>query len=118
MAYERFGQTTPQRSQWLVRSSDEGRSWTTPVQVDDPIVGDAAAETTQAKIAAAPSGIFAVAFYDRRLTCPADDPVSADVGRPDRCIDVTIQFYNADGSRRAGNRRVTHESWDPGINTA
>ena len=118
MAYERFDTTTPQRSQWLVRSSDEGRSWTTPVQVDDPIVGDAAADTTQAKIAAAPSGIFAVAFYDRRLTCPADDPAAADVGLPDRCIDVTIQFYNGDGSRRGGNRRVTQESWDPGINPA
>jgi len=118
MAYEAFGTTSPQRSQWLVRSADEGRSWSTPVQVDDPIIGDAAAETTQAKIAAAPSGIFAVAFYDRRLTCPAVDPVAADAGLPDRCIDVTIQFYNADGSARGGNQRVTQESWDPNINPA
>ena len=117
MAFERYGTTTPRRSQWLVRSSDQGRSWSTPVQIDDASVS-MEAETTQAKIFAAPSGIFGVAFYDRRLTCPADDPVAANVGLADRCIDVTIQFYNADGSPRGSNQRVTRESWDPNQNPA
>lgn len=105
MAYEAYGTTTPRRSQWLVRSADEGQTWSTPVQIDDPV---AVGETTQAKIAAAPNGIFAVAFYDRRLACPS--------GAPDSCMDVTIQFFNADGSPRGNNRRVTQESWDPSIN--
>jgi hypothetical protein len=115
MAFERYGTTTPRRSQWLARSSDQGQSWSTPVQIDDANV-DVAAETTQAKIFASPSGIFGVAFYDRRLTCPPDDPVTANVGLPDRCIDISIQFYNADGSRRGSNQRVTQESWDPNQN--
>jgi hypothetical protein len=114
MAFERYGSTTPRRSQWLTRSADQGRSWTTPVQIDDAGV-DTAAETTQAKIFAGSSGIFAVAFYDRRLICPADTP---DAGAVDTCLDVTIQFYNRDGSRRGGNRRATAESWDPNVNPA
>jgi hypothetical protein len=117
MAYERFGATSPQRSQWLVRSGDEGQSWSTPIQIDDMIPDDPAAETAQAKIFAAPSGIFGVAFYDRRLTCPADDP-AGNAGLPDRCIDVTIQFYDPYGGPRGSNRRVTQESWDPNQNPA
>ncbi|OLD73838.1 MAG: hypothetical protein AUF61_00620 [Chloroflexi bacterium 13_1_20CM_66_33] len=112
MAYERYGTTTPRRSQWLVRSSDEGRSWSIPIQIDDASV-DPIAETTQAKIFAAPSGIFGVAFYDRRLVCPSDTPHA---GAVNICIDVTIQFFNPDGSPRGGNRRVTQESWDPNVN--
>ncbi|TMD83489.1 MAG: exo-alpha-sialidase [Chloroflexi bacterium] len=114
MAFERYGTTTPRRSQWLVRSSDEGQTWSIPKQIDDANV-DLLAETTQAKIFAAPSGIFGVAFYDRRLVCPSDTP---DAGAVDTCIDVTIQFFNADGSPRGGNRRVTQESWDPNVNPA
>ncbi|TMD18392.1 MAG: hypothetical protein E6I99_16085 [Chloroflexi bacterium] len=114
MAFERYGTTTPRRSQWLARSSDAGQTWSTPKQIDDANV-DLLAETTQAKIFAAPSGIFGVAFYDRRLVCPSDTP---DAGAVDTCIDVTIQFFNADGSPRGGNRRVTQESWDPNVNPA
>ena len=115
MAFERFGTTTtPRRSQWLVRSIDQGQTWSTPVQIDDKNV-DVAAETTQAKIFAAPSGIFGVAFYDRRLPCPSNTP---DAGALDTCIDVTIQFYNSDGTALGGNQPVTQDSWDPNINPA
>ena len=115
LAYEQFGNGTPARSQWLSESSDAGVTWTALGQIDDP---GAAGQTTQAKIMAAPSGLVAVAFYDRRLACPADDPIAGDVGALDTCLDLTIQFYDATGSKLGGNRRVTQESWDPNVNPA
>jgi hypothetical protein len=115
MAYERYGNGTPLRSQQLSESSDFGATWTSLGQVDDP---GAAGQTTQAKIMSAPSGVVAVAFYDRRLACPVDDPIAADVGATDTCIDVSVQFYDAAGNRLGGNRRVTQESWDPNLNPA
>ncbi|TMD12517.1 MAG: exo-alpha-sialidase [Chloroflexi bacterium] len=115
LAYERYGGGTPARSQWLAESSDAGTTWTSLGQVDDPA---GAGQTTQAKIMSAGSGIVALAFYDRRLACPADDPIAADVGALDTCIDVTIQFFDPNGVRLGGNRRVTRESWDPNVNPA
>lgn len=105
MAFEAYSSTTPRRSQWLTQSADEGQTWSTPLQVDDPV---SVGETTQAKIMAAPNGLFAVAFYDRRLACAS--------GALDTCINVTVQFFNADGSARGSNRRVTQDSWDPSVN--
>jgi hypothetical protein len=112
IAYERFGVGTPNRNQLLAESADDGATWQTLGQIDDAVSGD----TTQAKIMAAPSGILAVAFYDRRLACPAD--VGANAGRLDTCINVTIQFYSANGLRLGANRRVTQDGWDPNINPA
>jgi len=83
------------------------------VQINEPA---AAGDTFQQKVFAAPNGIFGVAFYDRRLACPATDPIAADVGNTNTCIDVTIQFYDPDGTSLGGNRRVTQESWDPNVN--
>jgi len=113
LAYENYDRSVPRGNIWLTRSSDEGRTWTKPVQVNDPT---ATGDTFQQKIFAAPNGIFGVAFYDRRLPCPATDPIVADVGRANTCIDVTIQFYDPNGSARGDNRRVTQESWDPTVN--
>ena len=113
LAYENYDRSVPKGNIWLTQSSDEGKTWTKPVQVNEPT---ASGDTTQQKIFAAPNGIFGVAFYDRRLACPATDPIAADVGRTNTCIDMTIQFYNADGSARGDNRRVTQESWDPNVN--
>jgi len=114
MAFEEFGATTPRRSQWLAESSDSGATWTILGQIDDAVAG----ETTQARIFAAPSGLFGVAFYDRRLACPADDPIAANVGKLDACVDLTIQFFNPDGTPKGGNRRVTQENWDPNVSPA
>ena len=65
---------------------------------------------------AAPSGVLAVAFYDRRLACPAD--AGANAGRLDTCINVTIQFYTANGAPLGANRRITQDGWDPNTNPA
>src|SRR5207244_12208217 len=72
-------------------------------------------DTFQQKVFPAPNGQFAVAFYDRRLACPANDPVTVDIGLVDTCIDVSVQFYAAGGVPIATNRRATLESWDPNV---
>ena len=113
LAYENYDRSQPKGNVWLTRSADEGKTWTKPVQVNDPT---AAGDTFQQKIFAAPNGTFGVAFYDRRLPCPASDPIPANVGAQNTCIDVTVQFYNPDGTPTGGNRRVTQESWDPNVN--
>jgi hypothetical protein len=113
LAYENYDRSVPRGDVWLTQSSDEGKTWSKAVQVNDP---SAVGDTTQQKIMAAPNGTFAIAFYDRRLACPASDPIAADVGKTNTCIDVTIQFFNADGTPLGANRRVTQETWDPNIN--
>jgi hypothetical protein len=113
LAYENYDRSVPKGNIWLTQSSDEGKTWTKPAQVNDLT---ASGDTFQQKIFAAPNGTFGVAFYDRRLTCPPNDPIASDVGKTNTCIDATIQFYNPDGSARGENRRVTQESWDPNVN--
>lgn len=83
--------------------------------MNDP---SAPGDTFQPKVFAATNGMYGVAFYDRRLLCPETDPIAADVGKANTCIDVTVQFYGADGTPRGGNTRVTQESWDPNVNPA
>jgi hypothetical protein len=113
LAYENYDRSIPKGNVWLAQSNDEGKTWSKSVLVND---AGATGDTTQQKIMAAPNGEFAVAFYDRRLPCPATDPIATDIGKANTCIDTTIQFYNADGTPLGGNRRVTQESWDPNIN--
>jgi hypothetical protein len=112
LAYENYDRSIPKGNLWLTESPDEGKTWSKPVLINDP---DAPGDTFQQKIFAATNGLFGVAFYDRRLTCPASDPIPADVGLANTCLDVTIQFYNEDGTPLGGNRRVTAESWDPNV---
>jgi BNR repeat-like domain len=113
LAYENYDRSIPKGNVWLTQSSDEGKTWSKSTLVND---ASAAGDTTQQKIMAAPNGQFAIAFYDRRLPCPASDPIAADIGKTNTCVDTTIQFYSADGTPLGGNRRVTQESWDPNIN--
>ncbi len=113
MAFENYDRSVPKGNLWLTESGNAGGSWSTPTQINDP---SAIGDTFQPKIFAAPNGVFGVAFYDRRLPCPSTDPIPSDVGKLNRCIDVTIQFYGEDGNPIGGNRRVTQESWDPNVN--
>ena len=112
LAYENYDRSLPKGNIWLAQSADEGKTWSKPVQVNDPA---APGDTFQQKVFAAPNGEFGVAFYDRRLACPANDPIPANVGLTNTCIDVTVQFYAEDGTQIGGNRRATLETWDPNV---
>jgi hypothetical protein len=112
LAYENYDRSIPKGNIWLTRSADSGKTWSKAVQVNDPA---APGDTFQQKVVAAPNGTFGVAFLDRRLPCPANDPIPADRGLLNTCIDTTIQFYAPDGTLLGSNRRATLETWDPNV---
>ncbi len=115
LAYENYDRSAAKGNLFVTQSADQGKTWSKATQVND---SSASGDTFQQKIMAAPNGTFSVAFYDRRLACSKSDTIAADIGKTNTCINVSIQFYNADGSPLNGstNRRVTTESWDPNIN--
>jgi len=59
----------------------------------------------------------AVAFYDRRASCPSDASIiPQDRGRSNFCIDVSVQPYKDSGSGAVlsgPNIRASDFSWDP-----
>jgi hypothetical protein len=112
LAFENYDRSLPKGNIWLTQSADEGKTWSKAIQVNDP---SAPGDTFQQKVFAAPNGDFAIAFYDRRLACPPNDPLTANIGHTNTCIDVTVQFYNPSGTPLGGNRRATLESWDPNV---
>jgi hypothetical protein len=102
----------------LTESTDGGKSWSTPIFVNDPSTVNDGTDQFQPTVAASPSGTVAVAFYDRRLACPTGDSniLPADAGRANFCINTSIQFYSdgASGLQALGsNVRVTQATWDP-----
>ena len=97
----------------LYESSDGGVTWNSPLTVND---NNADANMIQPVIAASPNGVEAVAFYDRRLSCPNEPWIlPADVDRANLCLDTSIQFFSDHGALKVigTNIRVTNSSWDP-----
>jgi len=102
----------------FTQSTDGGSNWSAPMTVNDNV--DAPGVPTdqfQPSVAAGPGGAVAVAFYDRRLACPSGPSIlSADAGRTNFCIDVSLQAYKDNGKgavQAGGNVRITKFSWDP-----
>ena len=109
---------------YLTGSFDGGQTWTTPFRVND---NAGQTEALQPNLNVAPNGTVSVAFYDRRLRCPAaadpdyagsgvaNDPRPA-AGAGNYCINTAIQFYRPDLSLIAGkqyNIRLSAKTWDP-----
>jgi hypothetical protein len=118
LTYEDWDAAASQMDVKFTQSTDGGSHWTTPV-----VVNDAANSTTtdqfQPTVAAGPRGAVAIAFYDRRATCP-DDPsvLAADVGRTNFCIDTSLQADKDSGTAAGavpvgGNVRISQFAWDP-----
>ena len=103
----------------FVQSTDGGATWSAPVKVNDNAESSALGYTDQFQpsIAAGANGAVAIAFYDRRAACPNDRSVlTADVGRTNFCIDVTLQAYKDTGAGAQpvlANTRFTKYTWDP-----
>jgi hypothetical protein len=101
---------------YFTQSVDGGVTWTTPARVNDN-ASPGATDQFQPSVAEGPGGAVAVAFYDRRATCP-DDPsvLPADIGRANFCIDVSVQVYRDSGQGAVpvgANVRATAFTWDP-----
>jgi len=101
---------------YFTQSVDHGATWTEPARVNDN-ANPAATDQFQPSVAEGPGGVVAVAFYDRRATCPADPSVlPADRGRTNFCIDASVQAYRDSGQgavRVGANVRASAFTWDP-----
>jgi hypothetical protein len=118
--YEHSANNAP-ATLFIRASYDNGLHWTRSLQVNDN-QGDG--EALQPNIGVAPNGRVAVAFYDRRLPCPARDTVEATIagllfdprapfGRTNYCINTAIQFYTATLRPLGHNIRLSPHTWDP-----
>src|SRR4051812_25863720 len=112
---------------YLTASNDGGRTWATPIQVND---NAGATEALQPNLDVAPDGTVVDAFYDRRLACPAQgtadaagagiayDPGTAassgtPYGRANYCVNTAAQFYKPNLTPIARNLRLSTHTWDP-----
>ena len=110
----------------LTASFDGGKHWRRPVRVNDNRGGG---EAFQAGLTVAPSGAVAVAFYDRRLACPAQGNVEAEgaglqfdprapYGRGNYCINTAVQLYRPGLQPIGHNARMSPHTWDPQLSAA
>src|SRR4051794_88988 len=107
---------------WLRESDDGGASWTEPVLVNDNATP---VDELQPNLTVdTATGKVAVAFYDRRLDCPAaataanglaydpNDPA----GAGNYCVNTAVQFYRPDLTPIGHNVRLSVDTWDPQLN--
>ena len=100
----------------FTQSTNGGQTWSAPFVVNDA-ANSATTDQFQPSVAAGPGGAVAVAFYDRRMACPADKSIrQEDVGRSNFCIDVSVQAFKDSGSGATSvgsNIRASKYTWDP-----
>jgi hypothetical protein len=98
------------------QSVDFGETWSAPIRVNDN-ANPTATDQFQPQVAAASGGAVAVNFYDRRAECPSDASILPENrGRPNFCIDVSLQAFKDSGAGAVpvgNNVRVSEFTWDP-----
>jgi hypothetical protein len=112
----------------LSASYDDGASWTSPIQVND---NDHPVDAFQPNLDVSRYGTVSVAFYDRRLACPAagSEAVAAGLaldtanpnyagalppyGAANYCVNASIQYYTPILVPKRQNIRLTAHTWDP-----
>ena len=116
----------------MTASYDGGGTWTTPIRVND---NASPVDEFQPNLSAASNGVVSVAFYDRRLACPASGTTEAagsglalDIVNPsfagalppygasNYCVNASLQFYRADLTPVGANIRLTEHTWDAELN--
>ena len=118
----------------LTASYNGGSTWSTPIQVND---NASAVDEFQPNLTTAGDGTISVAFYDRRLACPASGSAAAakaglaldtqnpnysgglpPYGATNYCVNASIQFYDPSLAPYGHNIRLTQDTWDPQLNAA
>src|SRR5207248_276593 len=103
------------------------------IRVNDNV---SAVDELQPNLTVAPNGTVAVAFYDRRLACPASGTAEAEgaglasdtvnpnysgplppYGATNYCVNTSIQFYSPTLAPRGHNVRLSAHTWDPQLNS-
>lgn len=120
----------------LSASYDGGATWSTPIQVNDN--ASTKVDAFQPNLTAAANGTVSVAFYDRRLACPAAGSAEATgaglaldqqnanygggqgplppYGFTNYCVNSSIQFYSPTLVPLGHNIRISQHTWDPQLN--
>src|SRR5204863_7827115 len=116
----------------LAASYDDGATWTSPIQVNDNATP---VDEFQPNLDVAANGTVSVAFYDRRLACPAAGTAEATAagialdrvnprypntppfGAENYCVNTSIQFYSPTLAPRGHNVRLSAHTWDPQLNS-
>src|SRR5436190_2986781 len=84
-----------------LRQSTAGGSTCSAAQTVNDAANSATTDQFQPSVAAGPNGAVAVAFYDRRASCPSDPSILPDhVGDANTCIDISLQAYQDPGPAR------------------
>jgi hypothetical protein len=117
VTYEDYNASTKTVDVKFSYTKDAALTFSPPVTVNDPATVNDGTDQFQPSVAAGPNGAVAVAFYDRRGTCPDDKSVAPEnVGDTNTCIDVSVQAYKDDGRAVLPvrtNARITTYAWDP-----
>jgi hypothetical protein len=117
VTFEDYNAATGTMDVKFAYTTDGGFTFSTPVTVNDAATVADSTDQFQPSVAAGPNGAVAVAFYDRRSTCPNDRSVAPEnAGEANTCIDVSLQAYKDDGTRVTPvgtNARMTSYAWDP-----
>jgi hypothetical protein len=99
------------------QSIDGGATWSDEIIVNDNLDAATRTDQFQPSVAAGPGGAVAIAFYDRRVACPADSSIRPeDAGRVNFCIDLSLQAYRDKGTGAVpvgANVRMSNDTWDP-----
>jgi hypothetical protein len=109
----------------LTASYDGGTTWSAPIKVNDNV---SPVDEFQPNLATAPDGTVSVAFYDRRLACPAAGTADAATaglaldsaspyGASNYCINAAIQFYGSTLAPIGHNIRLSPHTWDPQLSS-
>ena len=117
----------------LTASYDGGATWTAPVRVND---NAGAVDEFQPNLTTAADGTVSVAFYDRRLPCPAagtaeaaaaglaSDTVNPNYsgslppyGATNYCVNASVQFYDPSLRALGHNVRISAHTFDPQLNS-
>jgi len=117
----------------LAASYNDGATWSAPIQVND---NTSAVDEFQPNLDVAANGTVSVAFYDRRLACPAAGTAEAGpaglaldtanvnysgalppYGATNYCVNGSIQFYGPTLTPKGNNIRLTQHTWDPQLHS-
>jgi hypothetical protein len=124
--YAAYEQSSAAGTKVFLRGSfDGGRHWSPSRQVND---ASGEGDALQPNLAVAPNGTVAVAFYDRRLPCPARDTSDATIagllfdprlpfGAANYCINTAVQFYRPKLGAVGHNIRLSEHTWDPQLSS-
>jgi len=117
---------------FLSASYDGGGTWTPSKKINDN--ANPQVDEFQPNLATSTNGTVSIAFYDRRLACPAFGTAEAAAaglaldtnnphypnlppyGAPNYCVNGAVQFYDAHLNAKGGNLRLSQHSFDPELN--